>query len=148
MKGIGIKDVICKVLEEKGCLTFFLENFNDIDTVVSEFEKKKLNYLIISTEEYMEETLKYMESFKTSGVPSHWVFRDKIRNLEVDLLLIHGYETLGIFQEIFETMVRYDIDSREDLLTKTIVTTTGKFDSAICERFQHKLDTRMVISCR
>lgn len=149
MSEVKIKEAISNVIDKEDCFTFFWENFNDnIDAVVTELEKKKLKYLTISTEAYMEETFKYMESIKTSGITSRWEFRDKIRSPEVDVLLVYGYEAIGLNQEIFEIMVRHDIDSREDFLTKTIVATKGRFDSVISEKLRYKLNTRALISCK
>lgn len=148
MNGENLTEAICKILDEKDCFTFFWENFDsDIDTVVSELEKKKVNFLIISTKEYMDETFKYMKSIKTNGVPSQWAFRDRIRSLDMEVLFIYGYETIGLNQELFETMARYDIDSRENLLTKTVVVTRANFDSVICERFRNKMNASILISC-
>ena len=149
MKETNIKEAISKVLDEKDCFTFFWEHFNgDINTVISEFKKNKVNYLVISTMDYMDETLKHIISIKNNGIPSHWAFRSKIRSIDVEVLFIYGYESIGFNQELFETMMIHDIDSRKDLLTKTVLVTRGNFDSIICERFENRKNSSILISCK
>ena len=142
-----IREGVGRILNEKDCFAFFWEGFDgsDIDTVVYELEKRKVNYLIISAEYYLEETLKYMERFKTNDIPSCWDFQDRIRSSSIDLLLIHGYATIGLYQEVFETMMLHDINSRKGLLTKTVLATSGSFDSVICERLRKLINKNNTI---
>ena len=149
MKAKNTKETITKILNEKDCFAFFWERFDgsDIDTVVYELEKRKVNYLIISAEYYLEETLKYLERFKTIDIPSCWDFQDRIRSSSIDVLLIHGYETIGLYQDLFETMMVHDINSRKGLFTKTILATSRSFDSVICEKLKNMMNTRIILSC-
>lgn len=145
MNANNTKEAIARILDNKDCFTFFWEHFDgsNIDTVVSELEKREANYLIIKTEQYILETLKYLERFKTNGMPSCWAFREDIRS--VDVLVIYGYETLGLYQELFETMIVHDINSR--LLTKTVLATSGSFDSVISEKLKNMMTAITILSC-
>ena len=147
MKAKNTKEAIARILDNKDCFTSFWEHFDgsDIDTVVSELDKREANYLIIKTDRYIEETLKYLERFEANGIPSCWYFREDIRS--VDVLVIYGYETIGLYQELFETMIVHDINSRKGLLKKTVLATSGSFDSVISEKLKNMMTARTILSC-
>ena len=58
------------------------------------------------------------------------------------MLIITNYEAIvgGVYQYIFEELIYWDIQAREDLLLKTVLTTEADFKHVISDRLKYVIE--------
>lgn len=129
---------IIELINKGEMLTYFVEHY-DKDTIYTDlFDCNKTVYSI-TAEEYKHEIKLFFKEWKEKHELTPWKFRDKIRSQNIEVLIITNYEAIvgGMYQEIFEVLIWWDIQAREDLLLKTVLTTEADFTPVISERLKY-----------
>ncbi|MDO4485538.1 MAG: hypothetical protein Q4C46_02975 [Bacillota bacterium] len=134
--------------EDEEHLTYFWEDIDDITMkkAIGNLEQSAVKYWVLSAEDYMQEFFKRIESVKTQGFIK-WEFMERIRDMNLNILFIYGYEVLSNYncREVLEVLLKHDINSREGLLIKTVIATTSGFDGFITDEMKYILQRSTVI---